>query len=171
MIRLNVLFAETLSYWTVGTKNIYENVKLLVVKGQQMSTLIILQGLPASGKTTKARELSQPGNNVRVNRDLLREMLHFGFSLKEEDTIRKTEELLIKAFLNKGRDVIVDDTNLKDKTIRRLFKMAAECSAEVEFIEMNVSLEECIRRDAVRDNPVGRGIIRHMYNDFQLRKE
>ena len=144
---------------------------MLVVKGQQMSTLIILQGLPASGKTTKARELSQPGNNVRVNRDLLREMLHFGFSLKEENAIKRAEELLIKMFLNKGRDVIVDDTNLKDKTIRWLFKIAAECSTEVEFMYIDVSLEECIRRDAMRSNPVGRGIISHMYNEFQLRKE
>lgn len=133
-----------------------------------MSTLIILQGLPASGKSTKARELCQPGKNVRINRDLLREMLHFGFSLKEEDTVKKAEAMIIKYFLNKGRDVIVDDTNLKDNTVKWLYKMAAECDSDVEFIKIDTPLEECIKRDAMRDNPVGKGIIRHMYKQLKL---
>lgn len=131
-----------------------------------MSKLIVLQGLPASGKTTKVKELSQPGKNVRINRDLLREMLHFGFSLKNEDTVKRTEELMIKYFLNKGLDVMVDDTNLKDKTIKWLVKMAEECNVEIEFINIDTPLEECIRRDAMRDSPVGAGIIRHMCNEF-----
>ena len=136
-----------------------------------MSTLIILQGLPASGKSTKARELSQPGKNVRINRDLLREMLHFGFSLKEEDTVKKAEAIMIKYFLNKGYDVIVDDTNLKDKTLKWLYKMAAECDSDVEFVKIDTPLEECIRRDAMRDHPVGKGIIKYMYDEFKLMQE
>ena len=44
-----------------------------------MSKLIMLSGLPASGKTTKARELMvEYGNAVRVNKDDLRDMLHTG---------------------------------------------------------------------------------------------
>lgn len=132
-----------------------------------MSKLIILQGLPASGKTTKAKELSQPGKNVRVNRDLLRDMLNFGFSLKEEDRVKAVEKLLIKDFLSKGFDVIVDDTNLKDGTIKWLIKIATECCADIEFIKIDTPLEECIRRDATRINPVGKGIIMQMNKEIK----
>ncbi len=38
-----------------------------------MSKLIIMQGLPASGKSTRAEEiLREDGNAVRINRDQLR---------------------------------------------------------------------------------------------------
>lgn len=132
----------------------------------EMSKLIILQGLPASGKTTKAKELSQPGKNIRVNRDLLREMLHFGFSLKNEDKVKRLEKMIIKDFLTKTNlDVIVDDTNLNKKTVKELVKIAEESKAEIEFIKIDTSLEECIKRDSMRDNPVGEGIIKMMHKN------
>lgn len=42
-----------------------------------MAKLTIMRGLPASGKSTKAKELLSVGNTVRINKDLLRTMLHF----------------------------------------------------------------------------------------------
>lgn len=42
--------------------------------------MYIMQGLPGSGKSTKAEEIVEhdgKGNTVRLNRDLLRTMLHF----------------------------------------------------------------------------------------------
>ena len=42
-----------------------------------MSKMVIMQGLPASGKSTRAEEIERSmGNAVRINKDLLRTMLH-----------------------------------------------------------------------------------------------
>ena len=131
-----------------------------------MPKLIILQGLPASGKTSKAKELSKPGINVRISRDILREMLNFGFSLKEEDTVRRIEKRMIVDLLRDGLNVIVDDTNLKAKTIRWLTNIANECNAEIELIKMDTLLDECIRRDKLREKQVVERIIRHMATDI-----
>jgi hypothetical protein len=69
------------------------------------------------------------------------------------------------------RTVQADEVGIERGGLLTTLKMAAECGADVEFIEIDIPLEECLRKDAMRNNPVGRGIIRHMYNEFQLRNE
>jgi len=46
-----------------------------------MKKVLILQGLPASGKSQFAQELllANPGRWVRTNKDLLREMAHASY--------------------------------------------------------------------------------------------
>ena len=40
--------------------------------------MYIMRGQPASGKSTKAKEIfEKDGNAIRLNKDLLRKMLHF----------------------------------------------------------------------------------------------
>ena len=125
--------------------------------------LIILQGLPASGKSTKAKELFVNGRNVRVNRDLIREMLHFGeYSKETEVKVTGAETQIARYFIDEGFDVIVDDTNLKSKAIKMWQDLASWLPCELEFLKMDTSLEECIRRDAKREKPIGEERIREM---------
>ena len=76
-------------------------------------TLHYTVGLPASGKTTWARELCRiKPRTVRANRDDLRQLLHEGrFSGGNEKVVTKVQEAVIRAGLADGRDVVVDDTN------------------------------------------------------------
>lgn len=48
-----------------------------IYKEYNMNRLIICRGLPASGKTTWAKEwvMKDPGNRVRINLDDIRSML------------------------------------------------------------------------------------------------
>ncbi len=134
-----------------------------------MKKVIIIKGLPASGKSTWAKELlvRNPGKYKRVSKDDLRAMLdNSKWSKGNENFILKVRDTLILLALQEGYHVIVDDTNLHPKhetAIRELVK--GQATVEVQDFT-NVDLETCIERDRHRTNYVGEKVIRKMYRDF-----
>lgn len=134
-----------------------------------MTRLLITRGLPASGKTTFARKL-QP-RVVRVNRDDLRRMLHGQrlFTQAAEGQVTHAQRAAVEALLRAHADVIVDDTNLRAKTVREWAELAARYGATFEVHDFtDVPVEECIRRDADRpaDDQVGEPGIRRMHDRY-----
>jgi predicted kinase len=133
-----------------------------------MQKVIILKGLPASGKSTWAKRLidENPGRYKRVNKDDLRAMLDNGrWSKGNESLVLKIRDGIILAALMDGKSVIVDDTNLAPKHeehIRELVKGKAD--VETKFFEATV--KECIERDLKRPVSVGERVIRGMYDQF-----
>lgn len=130
-----------------------------------MSKLIIMKGLPASGKSTKAEELVRAsGNAVRLNKDLLRTMMHFDkWSGRNEQATQDAEHELAKYFLSHGKNVIVDDTNLNPKTVGYWVQLAKSMNAGIEYVDMtDVSVKDCIERDWKRDKQVGEHVIQKM---------
>lgn len=144
-----------------------------------MTKLIAMRGLPASGKSTIAADYVRAhlSNTVRVNRDLLREMLHgsvfVGGKNGTEPTIRAARNKLIVSNLLGGKDVIVDDTNLEAKTMRELHTLAWTSGAEFATMDLcHVPLALCIKRDAERiargERGVGETVIRSMAQRAKL---
>jgi predicted kinase len=134
-----------------------------------MTRLLITRGLPASGKTTFARKL-QPGV-VRVNRDDLRRMLHGQrlFTQWAEGQVTHAQLAAVEALLRAKADVIVDDTNLRNKTVREWAELAAKFDATFEVHDFtDVPLDECLRRDKGRpeDERVGEDPIRRMHERY-----
>jgi predicted kinase len=143
-----------------------------------MKKVIIMRGLPGSGKSTLAKKLIDENPNAykRINRDELRMMFDNGHYTKgNEKFIKRVRDLLILKSLEEGKHVIVDDTNLPDTTethIRELvhhFNQEHGDEVHVELMEMDVSLDECIVRDAKRENPVGEKVIRTMHSRFSVK--
>lgn len=133
--------------------------------------IIILKGLPASGKTTwaKAEVEKSEGRIKRVNKDDLRAMLDAGkWSKEREETILRARDWIVAETLALKKTIIVDDTNLHPKHFETLQDLAELYSAEIEINDsfLSVPMKECIRRDALRPNPVGRDVIRRMARDF-----
>lgn len=130
--------------------------------------LIMTRGLPASGKSTYARTLSESGY-YRVNKDDIREML-FGehYKRKHEKQVIWTRDAMVRAALEHNKSVVVDDTNFNPVHEKTLKKIAEEFGAEFEVNDsfLNVSIEECIRRDLKRNRSVGERVIRDMYHQF-----
>lgn len=130
---------------------------------------IILKGLPASGKSTWAKELvaQYPGHYKIINKDSLRAMLDGGkWSKGNEQFILKARDMLILLALEEGYHVIVDDTNLHSKheqTIKELVKGKALVEIQ-DFTD--VPLETCLERDRNRPNYVGEKTIKDMYRQF-----
>lgn len=131
-----------------------------------MPKLLMLKGLPASGKSTYARELVDKGW-WRVNKDELRAMVHNGAHSKhKEKFIIHWRDELIKDALGGENNVVVDDTNF-NPVHRAHFQAICEVM-KYQFEEkfFDVSVEECINRDLKRLNSVGEKVIRDMYNQY-----
>lgn len=123
-----------------------------------------MKGLIASGKSTKSKEIIESsGNTVRINKDLIRTMLHFDkFTHNNEDLTRKTSLKLTDMFLEMDVNVIIDDTNLKQKTVDSYIQIAGRHKAKIEYITMDTPIVDCIYRDSLRANPLGKDVIMNM---------
>lgn len=128
-----------------------------------MSKLTVLSGLPASGKSTLAKELLSHGNCIRVNRDLLRTMLHCDkFSGPNEGVTRDTERLVAKTLLELGTNVVVDDTNLTDGHIQSWKSLATDVGAKFEHVHLDTDVHECLKRNEARGTTVPPHVIVQM---------
>ena len=141
-----------------------------------MKTILILRGIPASGKSTYARQLvkDNPGMYKRINRDDLREMFDgYHLSKDNEKFAKKVRDILVMEALDAGKHVIVDDTNLSDRHINRMKQLAEEHrkktghEVKVEVKEFEVELDEAIARDKKRKRPVGKKVITQMHRYYK----
>jgi len=131
--------------------------------------LLILKGLPGSGKTTWAREFVKTNKDwVRINRDDLRNMRGEYWVPKQERIITDWEDNCIRGSLRHGHNVILDATNLnQDRNKARVDGLKAGFpELKVEYKFFNVPVEECIKRDLIRPNSVGEKVIWGMYNKY-----
>ena len=138
---------------------------IFLKKHKTMSKLLMLKGLPASGKTTYAKELVARGWK-RVNKDELRIMIDDGkWSKKNEELIKLIERDLTGIFLNAGWNVVVDDTNFAYEEFWK--KTAEELHVEFEVKFFDISFQDAIDRDAKRgDKSVGAKVIQRMYDQY-----
>ncbi len=129
-----------------------------------MAKLIMMRGLPASGKTTRARTImKESGNFIRVNKDDLRAMLHVGdWNGRKEKITKRIQQTAVSNLLASGENVIVDDTNLTARDEKRWSGVASNRKAKFEIIDMDVDMHECIDRDADRENSVGEHVVTEM---------
>ena len=140
-----------------------------------MKRVIMTVGLPASGKSTWAKELitTEAGRWVRVNKDLMREMCHNSkHSKSNEKFILQLRDSIILQALAAGKHVVVDDTNLHPRHQRRITDLVkGQAVVEVNDSFLQVPVKECIRRDLKRQNSVGKDVIMQMYRQFLLPKQ
>lgn len=130
-----------------------------------MSRVVILRGLPASGKTGWAKWwVTQAPGRVRVNRDDLRVMLYGRPVLDHagEKLVTEAERGIARDALRAGMDVVVDDMNLRPRYVREWQRFARAHRADWEIYELGIPLDESVRRDEVRGSKVGVDAIRGM---------
>ncbi len=138
-----------------------------------MSLLVATRGLPASGKTTYGRKwvAQDRAHRARVNRDDLRNMLDDGIFIKgvTEPRIVAARDAAILGLLERGLDVICDDTNLRQRVVQDLLRLATRARAGFEVVDLtHVPLEVCIERDSLRTDKfkVGRQVIEDLHKQF-----
>ena len=125
-----------------------------------------MQGLPASGKTTWAKEYCKNNKDfVRINRDDLREMIG-NYSHHHEEMIREMEYEDAIIALEVGYSVIIDGINFSQTTINKWKETAEKLGHKFEIKYMHCTLETCILRDAIRPKPVGDDVIKGIYNQY-----
>jgi predicted kinase len=136
---------------------------------QKMLTVYFTIGLPASGKSTWAiRKMDKSPNSIkRVNTDDLRAMLDNSyFSKTNEKFVLNIQDMIIKAALEDGKRVIVDNIHLDPQHEIRIRELIKDV-AVLEIIDFrHVPLQTCIDRDLQRLNSVGERVIKNLYNQF-----
>lgn len=79
-----------------------------------LNKLIICRGLPASGKSTWAKEwvMRDPEHRVRINQDDIRSMLGKYWVPTREPIVSTIQQEAILTAMNFGVDIVIDNTNL-----------------------------------------------------------
>jgi predicted kinase len=130
----------------------------------------ILIGIPASGKSFWATNFLRNNPNwVRVNRDSFRLMLR-NEQMCEPKIEDLVSDILIKAThsaLQKKLNVIIDNTNIKEKYIRQFIE-EFKYSADIEYQVFDISIDKALERNKNREASVGEDVIKRMYKDYKF---
>ena len=133
----------------------------------QTPKLIIMVGLPGSGKSTRAKEIANTENCTVLSSDALRKEL----SGSEQDQTQndKVFKLLYQRMndlLSNGESVIIDATNTTIKSRKRILSECKfPCYKEVQLVA--TPIEECVSRDRGRERSVGIDVIKKFEGSFQ----
>jgi predicted kinase len=135
-----------------------------------VTELIITRGLPASGKSTWARQwvADDTAHRAEINRDMFRLMMHGGYA-DAEAQVTAAHNAAIAALLSRGVSVVCSDTNLPQRVARELARVAARAKASVIVHDLTgVPLETCLARNAARTDkePVPEDRIREMHSRY-----
>lgn len=134
--------------------------------------LIILIGVPGSGKTTLAyKMLKEDANSVRVNRDDIRKMIKGSYSPDEvfETLVSSLQDAAIAGSLKKKYTVILDNTNCRPKYIRELIVKYGKISkVTLEFVGVDLTLKQLYERNDIRDKPVPADVIEKMFKGLAI---
>lgn len=146
-----------------------------------MKQLILTQGLPGSGKTTWANEQAEQANRdscdgrpcermIIVCKDDIRRELGGTHSKEREAEVVRIRDSRIANALQSGQSVISADTNFARTHKVRLEGLARQHGAAFSIQRFRTPIEECVRRDALRDESVrvGRSVIDGMVKSYKL---
>lgn len=137
-----------------------------------MVRLIMMCGLPASGKTTLAKKISRRYNMEIISSDSIRKELYGDESVQQDNSkvFRLVQDRLVN-YINKGQSVIMDATNLVSKK-RRNFINEIKKRTKILFssiiIITSTTLHECFVNNLNRERHVSEEVIRKMKKTFQM---
>ncbi len=137
-----------------------------------MNKFILMIGLPASGKSTIAKEISQKENAIIHSSDSLREEL-----FKDVNECGRNNELFqelhrrIKVDLQNNKNVILDATNVswkKRKAFLDQLSNANKINCEKICYLVATPYEKCLQQNKLRDRKVPEHVIERMYKSFYI---
>lgn len=138
--------------------------------------LILCRGIQGSGKSTwaKAWVAEDPENRIRINNDDIRNMLGLYWVPNREKLVSEIKQSIAQNAMDRGYDVIVDNMNLNPKEVKFWQDLVNTNNVdvdsyqyEIEFKDFFIPLEECIRRDSARPNPIGEKVIRDTWRKYK----
>ena len=116
-------------------------------------SFIMLGGLPASGKSTYARQIEAPRNIV--SSDSVREQLYGNESVQgsSADVFEIVHDKIIQ-ILSENKNVVLDATNLSRKYRNHLLSKLRKFDVEKQYILLATHPDTCKERNATRNRTV-----------------
>lgn len=108
--------------------------------------VVVVIGLPGTGKTTFSRALAQKIDAVHLNTDILRDHLHLRgkYDRQTKEFIYKQLEKETEAAILAGKKVVVDGTFYKQSLRQAYTNLATKHNTPIHWIEIKAP-EACIR--------------------------
>ncbi len=134
-------------------------------------SIIICRGLQASGKSTfsTAWVEESPATRTRINRDAIR----YGYcnagwgEFVDEAGVTTIEHTIARTIMGAGkRDLVIDNTNLKDAAVIPYLRLAKEFGYQVVYQDFEVPLEELFRREAGRQSSLNAAVIQSYFDQY-----
>ena len=139
--------------------------------------LILTRGIPGSGKSTWAKSWvnEDPTHRIRFNWDDIRNMMGPYWIIERENTgvLKSLRESFLNKMMNEGWNIVIDNMNLNPKeyeyynNIINHHNKINNIKYELEFKDFFISVDECIRRDSLRNNPIGEKTIKELYSKYR----
>ncbi len=129
--------------------------------------LILLVGIPGSGKTTLAKKVVEKGFHY-LNADAIRAELYGdeGEQGNPEDVFSIFFQRLEQA-MGEEADIIIDNTNLNPKHRHPILERAQQFGyVDVQLWWLDVPLEVCLQRNKSRDRIVPDDIVTNMHAEL-----
>lgn len=105
--------------------------------------VIVLRGIPASGKSTFAKKWvkESPNDRVIISKDSIRSSFGIYWVPNREKLVEDVEILTIRLALTNKFNIVVDSTNLNKKYVDRIKKVISDFeNVEISFKDFEVSL-------------------------------
>lgn len=142
-----------------------------------MAKIILCRGIQGSGKSTWAKAWADedPEHRVRYNNDDIRCMLGKYWVPSREHIVSRVKMAVITEAMEAGYDIVIDNMNLNPKEEQYYLGLIDEFNTRrptkeyhLEYQDFHTDLEECIRRDSLRPQPVGEEVIRATFERYKL---
>lgn len=146
-------------------------------RSRRRPALIILIGLPGSGKSHFARQLAKRYPAAILDSDALRGVLYASPQHTDQENARlfPAIQLLTRRLLDRSVPVLLDATNLREAYRKPLYRLAKEAGARLVIVRLRapfaVMRERLARRDAAR-SPLDRStadlaVLERMRHDYE----
>jgi predicted kinase len=145
---------------------------------KEIRKIILTRGIPGSGKSfwAKSWSMEDPEHRIRLNWDDMRNMMGLYWVPSREPINKAMLQAGLLIAMTEGYDIVIDNMNLNPKSwkeyediIRRHNAMSgSKIHYTLEFKDFfDTSLEECIKRDSSRPNPIGEKTIREIWKKYK----
>jgi len=141
--------------------------------------VILVAGLPGSGKSWFAREYFAGKNRLRINRKEIRksiyEMSHFGdvwkesyYTEKNEYLVKHVERKIFEQLLSNNEKVLIDNHSVTVESRRPYIETALAARKTIGIVFMHTPVQVCMKRNLSRSDSVPPMTISTLYSALVL---
>ena len=144
--------------------------------------IVLVCGLPGSGKSHFAKRFFKKDNRKRINRKeilrLLYEMTSFGdkwlekyFNEQDEFLVKHVERKICEHLLQNRRKILIDNTSVSASSRRTYLHIAKQMHKSIGVILLNTPLQKCLSRNQNSDDHIPDTVISNLYAGMDLPKK